>query len=202
MKMLQFRIHMPIILLSIIMLFTNASTGNNNGAVTVAAGISIPLRPSAVTDNYGIGPNIGFGLCYDPAKILEIEPRVIFNSFPHQDHESFKLFEIGADIKIYTQERRPERLATYLVIGPGMSYMSYSNGEELWGDKFDKESRTGTETDFGMSFGLGIEHPVVPGFGVFMDIRYAIDYGEYDVVTYLPIRFGLKFSSKRQGAGR
>lgn len=191
-----------IISIILILCSVSAHAGGHNGSVAIAGGISAPLRPSAVADNYGIGPNAGFGLCYYPLKILEIEPRIFFNSFPHKDHESFKVFEIGGDFKIYTQEKRPERPGTYLVIGLGMTYMSYSNGEELWGEAFDKESKTGTESVPGLSLGLGVDLQLVPGFGIFTDIRYAVDYGEYDVVTYIPLRFGLKFSSKRQGAGR
>ena len=60
--------------------------------MTVAAGLSAPIIPHALVSNYGIGPNIGFGLGYELTPILELEPRVFFSSFPHKDDESFKAF--------------------------------------------------------------------------------------------------------------
>ena len=167
------------------------------GTVTVAAGLSAPISPSTVKQEYSIGPNIGFGLGYELARILEIEPRLYFSSFPHENNESLKLFEIGTDLKLFTREQRPNRLASYFIFGLSMSYMSYSNGERLWGDSFDKESKTGTETNLGLNFGLGIDHPIRPGDGFFVDIRYTVDFGEYDVLTYIPFRIGLKFSSAK-----
>lgn len=187
-----------LIILILLLFCAPLQAGDYNGSVTIAGGISAPLRPSTIADDYDIGPNLGLGLCYHPLRILEIEPRIIFSSFPHKDHESFKIFELGSDFKFYTQEKRPERPSVYFVIGLGMTYMSYSNGEELWGEAFDRESKTGTESVPGISLGLGVGLQLVPGFGVFTDVRYAVDYGEYDVVNYLSLRLGLLFSSKRQ----
>ena len=189
---------MKLLTLIIIILLTMALTvsgKDNSGAVTVAAGLSVPVSPSTVKQEYSIGPNIGFGLGYKVARILELEPRLYFSSFPHEDNESLKLFEIGTDLKFFTREPRPNRLSSYFICGISMSYMSYSNGEQLWGDSFDRDSKTGTETNFGFNLGVGIDHPIRPGYGFFVDIRYTIDFGEYDVLTYIPFRIGFKFTS-------
>lgn len=185
-----------LIFIIFLLLLSPVSAEKKSGTVTVAAGISAPISPHAITSNYGIGANIGFGLGYELSPFLELEPRVYFSSFPHEDDESFKAFELGADWRMFTQEHGPEQLAPYFILGLGLSYLSYSNGQDLWGDQFDQGSKTGTETNFSLNLGLGLDHPIRPGYGFFIDIRYAINFGDYDQISYIPIRFGFKFSSK------
>ena len=193
---MRFTKHLAGTLIMILLLSANVSAEKKSGAVTVAAGLSAPIGPSTMTSHFGIGPNLGFGMGFEVAKYLELEPRIYFSSFPHEDDESLKAFEIGADLKIYTQERGVERLSAYFIAGTGLSYLSYSSGKDLWGSDYNEISKTGSSSSLGANIGFGIEHPIRPGYGFFIDIRYAMDFTEYDVMSYIPVRIGLRFTKR------
>ena len=193
-----------------------ALAGEKKPAFYVGGGLSMPMSPQLLSDNWKTGfsgtGRVGFAL--SPA--LELGASVGFNSFPMDnaklvamfeeelgepipsgvtvDGFGFKTLEFLADIKYVfgaTAEAKP--FSPYMLVAFGMTKSSFGDITVSGGGLSVSVPVPGSTTDLTMGFGAGFQYMFSPKVGFWVDGKYMMIMTEGESTAHLPIRAGLKF---------
>jgi opacity protein-like surface antigen len=184
---------------------------SSNMELYAGAGVSVPTQPSAFSDYWSLGYNVGTGAGYVLNERVSFTGTVAYNNFSFAEDDfltdngfatsginidggAASIVSVTANAK-FALAPHLERVSPYALGGVGWSNFSIDD-VTITDTSTPSNNLTvpgNSESAFGVMFGGGVDIPASPTMAVFIEAQYAINFTDVESTQYVPFRAGMKF---------